>query len=119
MAMTARITAAALKQAIEGRDAATLIGFYDDNAVMRIIDRDHSPSRPMELKGKQEIARYYEDVCGRAMTHRVESAIADAEHLAFAQACAYPDGARVYCTAMLDLADGKIVRQTSVQAWDG
>ena len=116
--MTARITAAGLKQAIEGRDAATLIGFYDDNAVMRIIDRDHSPSRPMELKGKREIASYYEDVCGRAMTHRVESAVGDADHLAFAQACAYPDGAKVYCTAMLDLADGKIVRQTSVQAWD-
>jgi len=119
MANAERITAAGLKQAIEGRDAATLIGFYDDNAVMRIIDRDHSPSKPMELKGKREIARYYEDVCGRAMTHRVESTVGDAQHLAFTQACAYPDGAKVFCTAMLDLSDGKITRQTSVQAWDG
>jgi len=113
------VTAAGLKQAVENREASTLIGFYADNATMRIIDRDHPPSKPMELKGKTEIARYYEDVCGRAMTHRVESTVADAQHLAFTQACAYPDGARVFCTAMLELADGKIVRQTSVQAWDG
>jgi hypothetical protein len=73
----------------------------------------------MELTGKAEIARYYQDVCGRAMTHKVESAVADGDHLAFTQACAYPDGARVFCTAMLDLNDGQIVRQVSVQAWDG
>jgi hypothetical protein len=119
MAATMSVTAAGLKKAVENREAKTLIGFYADNATMRIIDRDHPPSKPMELKGKAEIARYYEDVCGRAMTHQVESAVADAQHLAFTQACAYPDGARVFCTAMLDLAEGKIVRQVSVQAWDG
>jgi hypothetical protein len=113
------VTAAGLKQAVENREAQTLIGFYADNATMQIIDRDHPPSKPMKLVGKTEIARYYEDVCGRAMTHRVDSAVGDANHLAFTQACAYPDGARVFCTAMLDLADGKIVRQVSVQAWDG
>jgi len=119
MANTTRVTPAELKKAIENREAQALIDFYTDNATLRIIDRDHPPSKPMELNGKAEIARYYQDVCGRAMTHRVESAVADAEHLAFTQACAYPDGARVFCTAMLDLADGKIIRQTSVQAWDG
>jgi len=119
MASMPPVNAAALKQAIENREAQTLIGFYADNATMRIIDRDHPPSKPMELKGRAEIARYYEDVCGRAMTHRVEAAVADGQHLAFTQACAYPDGVKVFCTAMLDLADGKIVRQTAVQAWDG
>jgi hypothetical protein len=119
MASITPVTAATLKQAIENREAQTLIGFYADNATIRIIDRDHPPSQPMELNGKTEIARYYDDVCGRAMTHRVDAAVADAQHLAFTQACAYPDGARVFCTAMLDLADGKIVRQVSVQAWDG
>ena len=119
MATTMGVTAAGLKKAVENREAQTLIGFYADDATMRIIDRDHPPNKTMELKGQAAIARYYEDVCGRAMTHRVESAVADAQHLAFTQACAYPDGARVFCTAMLDLADGKIVQQISVQAWDG
>jgi ketosteroid isomerase-like protein len=117
--VTTLVTPAALKQAIEHREAGTLIGFYADDATMRIIDRDHPPSKPLEIKGRAEIARYYEDVCGRAMTHRIESAVADGGHLAFVQACAYPDGTRVCCSAMLDLEGGKIVRQTAVQAWDG
>ncbi len=108
----------ALKRAIEGRDAKGLAGFYADDAVVRIIDRDNPPSKPRELKGKAAITAYYDDLCGRAMTHRIESAIAEGKHLAFTQACAYPDGTKVFCSAMLELADGKIVRQTAVQAWD-
>jgi hypothetical protein len=52
------------------------------------------------------------------MTHRVESGIANGSNLAFTQACAYPDGTKVFCVAMLELQGGKIVRQTAVQAWD-
>jgi ketosteroid isomerase-like protein len=113
------VTTTQLKQAIEGRDARALTGFYADDAVMRIIDRDHPPSAPLELHGKGEIRSFYEDVCGRAMTHHVDSLVADHDHLAFTQACAYPDGARVFSTAMLTLADGLITDQTNVQAWDG
>ena len=91
------INVASLKRAIEGRDADTLSGFYADNAVVRIIDRDNPPSKPRELKGKSAIAAYYDDVCSRAMTHQVETGVADGEHLAFTQACAYPDGTRVFC----------------------
>jgi hypothetical protein len=44
--------------------------------------------------------------------------VADGERLAFTQACAYPDGTRVFCAAMIELAAGKISKQTVVQAWD-
>jgi hypothetical protein len=112
------ITIAALKRAIEGRDARTLSGFYAENATMAIIDQDNPPSRPRELKGKAAITAYYQDVCTRAMTHSVEAGLADDRRIAFTQACAYPDGTHVFCAAMLELADGKISRQTVVQAWD-
>lgn len=39
--------------------------------------------------------------------------------LAFTQACTYPDRAKVFCASVLELEDGKIVRQIAVQAWDG
>ena len=52
------------------------------------------------------------------MTHKVDTTIADGDSLAFTQACAYPDGTKVYCAAMLELKDGRIARQTVVQAWD-
>ena len=112
-------TLSLLKQAIEGRDAGTLTGLYADDAVMRIIDRDHPPSAPRELRGISDIAAFFDDVCGRAMTHAIENGVEDGDRLAFTQACAYPDGTRVFCSAMIELADGKIARQTTVQAWDG
>jgi hypothetical protein len=112
------LTLSALERAIETRDAATLRGFYAEDATMRIIDRDHPPSHPQVIVGRPSISAYFDDVCGRTMTHRVESGWIDANHLAFTQACAYPDGTRVFCSAMAELEGGKIAKQTIVQAWD-
>jgi len=98
--------------------AAALAGFYAEDAIVRVIDRDNPPSKPRELKGKTAIAAYFDDACGRAMTHHVESGLTDGKELAFTQACTYPDGTKVFCSAMLELEGGKIVRQTAVQAWD-
>jgi hypothetical protein len=52
------------------------------------------------------------------MTHRVETGVSDGDRLALTQSCAYPDGMKVYCSAMIELKGGKIARQTVVQAWD-
>ena len=113
------VSVAELKRAIEGRDAKALIALYADDALLRIIDHDNPPSKPREVKGRQAIAAYYEDVCGRAMTHHIEAGVSNGQELAFTQACTYPDGAKVFCAAMLEIRNGKIVRQTAVQAWDG
>jgi ketosteroid isomerase-like protein len=112
------VTGAAIKQAIEGRDGRLLSSFYSDDAVVRVIDRNNQPSRPREIKGRAAIDTFWDDICSRAMTHKVETSVAEGNRLAFTQACAYPDGAKVFCASVLDLKDGKIVRQTVVQAWD-
>jgi ketosteroid isomerase-like protein len=112
------VTGAAIKNAIEARDGRTLAGFYADHAVTRIVDRNNPPSRPREIKGRAAITAFWDDICGRAMTHRVDTSIADGDRLAFTQACTYPDGAKVFCVAVLELKDGLIVDQTVVQAWD-
>jgi len=116
--LTKTVTIADLKRAIESRDAKAFASFYADNAVVRIIDRDHSPSAPLELKGKATIAAFYDDVCSRNMSHKLESGVAEGSRLAFTQSCAAPDGARVFCSAMIELDGGRIARQTIVQAWD-
>jgi len=108
----------ALSRAIETRDSAAMRDFYAENACVRVIDRDHPPSRPQEINGRGAIAAYFDDVCGRTMTHKVENGLVNSEHIAFTQACAYPDGTRVFCSAMAELKGGKIVSQTIVQAWD-
>jgi ketosteroid isomerase-like protein len=113
------VTVAGLKRAIEGRKSSALAGFYADDAVVRVIDRDNPPSKPRKLEGKSAIASYFEDVCGRDMTHTIEGAVAVGNRLAFTQSCAYPDGTKVFCSAMVELKGGKISRQVVVQAWDG
>jgi ketosteroid isomerase-like protein len=107
-----------LKRAIEGRDAKALTALYADDALLCSIDHDNPPSRPRVLRGRQAIAAYYDDLCGRAMTHQVDSALSNGDALSFTQTCTYPDGAKVFCATTLELKDGKIVRQTAVQAWD-
>ncbi len=112
------ITLPTLRQAIESRDGTTLAGFYADDAVLRVIDQNNPPGKPMEVRGRDAIAAYYDDVCGRTMTHRVEFGVTEGDRIAFTQACTYPDGNRVFCMATLQLADGRILQQTCVQAWD-
>jgi ketosteroid isomerase-like protein len=112
------LTIPTLRQAIESRDGKTLAGFYADDATLRIIDQMNPPSRPQEIKGREAIAAYYDDVCGRTMTHRVDTGIIDGGQLAFTQTCTYPDGKRVFCSSSLELNGGKVVRQISIQAWD-
>ena len=107
-----------LRRAIETSDFPTLIGLYADDAVYRIVDQRNTPSKPLELRGKAAIGTLLEDICGRAMTHKIEDEIQDGHKLAFTEACEYPDGTRVYCAAVVEVKNGKITRQTNVQAWD-
>ena len=112
------VTIVALKRAIEGRKADALSRMYADDALMRVIDQDNRPSNPRKLEGAAAISAYFNDVCGRDMTHKIEGGIIQGNRLAFTQICAYPDGTKVFCSAMIDLKKGKIARQTVVQAWD-
>ncbi len=112
------VTGAGLKEAIEHRDGQALTGMYADDAVLRIVDPANPPSKPREIRGKAAIGAYWDDVCGRTMTHRVDTSIAEGDRLAFTQDCTYPEGGKVLCLAVLELKDGKIVRQTAVQVWD-
>jgi hypothetical protein len=114
----ATLSIPALRRAVEDRDGQTLAGFYADDAVLRIIDAAHPPSHPLEIKGRDAIAAYYDDVCGRTMTHRVAFGISEGDRLAFTQDCTYPDGKRVFCSATLEIDGGRIARQVAVQAWD-
>jgi hypothetical protein len=109
---------AALKRAIERRDAAGQVALYAPDAEVRLVDRITTPGHPRVLSGRDEIAAWIEDVCGRDMTHKVEQEVLGDGRAAFAEACRYPDGTNVMCMTVLDTAGGQIVRQVAIQAWD-
>ncbi|MCW3063145.1 MAG: nuclear transport factor 2 family protein [Solirubrobacterales bacterium] len=108
----------ALRRAVEERDAAAQASNYAEDAVVESVDHEHPPSRPLTLRGREQIAAHLADVCARDMTHRVIGAVGDDEHAAYQVACEYPDGTRVLCSTLVELRDGRIVRERWVQAWD-
>jgi ketosteroid isomerase-like protein len=108
----------ALRRAIEESDYDALVALYADEAELRTVNKNSTPSSPQVLRGKEEISELLRDVCGRAMTHHVEDEVVGEDRVAFNEACEYSDGLKVLTATTLDLRDGMIVRQTNVEAWD-
>ncbi|MED7954441.1 nuclear transport factor 2 family protein [Streptomyces sp. BE303] len=108
----------ALRQGIEHADASALLALYADDAEVRVVDRTTQPSHPLVMHGRDEIGALLDDLYGRQTTHRLEQVVLQDDRLAFLESCRYPDGVRVLVSSVADLRDGRIVDQTSVQAWD-
>lgn len=108
-----------LRRAMEESDPDMLTGLFRDDAERIVIDKTNPPSEPLERHGKEEIAEFNRQLIGAGeKTHRIDKLVASGDTVAYADACQYEDGTRVYCTAFLDLDDGQISRQVCVQAWD-
>jgi len=118
MSTTATIDVAAIRRAHEQRDTDLLMSVYADDAYIQLVDKAHSPSAPLELKGKQAIADFYRDIFSRDMTHRIVKEVASHDRLAYDVSCQYKGGERVLAACMCDLRNGKIVDEIVVQAWD-
>src|SRR3954470_10935688 len=110
--------ASALKRAIESRDAAALLELYTDDAEVDLVDAENPPSSPRRVRGKTALAEAFADVYGRDMTHAVGPVSVDPNAVGYRVRCAYPDGLQVLCIASAELRDGRIARETCVQAWD-
>ena len=108
----------AMRRAIEGSDYEALVSFYADDAELRLVNKDSTPSSPTVLRGKEEISEMLRDVCGRAMTHHVEEEVLGENRVSYNEACEYPDGVKVLGATTLELQGGMIVRQTNIEAWD-
>lgn len=108
-----------LRTAVEGRDADGQLRSYADDAVLRIVDAQHGPSSPLIVRGRDELREHLSEICARDMTHRVHRAVDAGDRIAFEVHCTYGDGTKVTCLCVADLdAAGRIVDQTTVQAWD-
>jgi ketosteroid isomerase-like protein len=115
---THTLDGAALRRAFSDRDAATLTSLYADDATIEVADAETTPSRPLEVEGREAIRAYFDDVFARDMTHEVDTVVSDGESAGFSVRCVYPDGTRVVCVATAQLSGGAIVRQLTAQAWD-
>lgn len=111
-------TVTALRNTVESRDTEGMKALYAKDAVLTIIDTINPPSRPRVVRGADEIGAYIADICGREMTHEIETGVIEGNRLAFLERCAYPDGVRVIASCTAEFGPEGIRRQTTVQAWD-
>lgn len=105
----------ALRQAIDGKDPDLLLGFYADDAELRVVNAALPEGPAFELKGRSQIERYLRVLSDLQMSCILEGEVVFGEgNIAFAQVCAYPDGTRVAVGTTLEIAEGLIGRQTDV-----
>lgn len=110
----------ALRNGIEGNDADTLTGLYTQSARLTLVDRREQPSHPFQVAGRAAIGDFVGKLCEPTTSHRVDQVVVsdDGSRAAYLERCRYADGTRSITTSMLDLADGRIAAQISLQSWD-
>jgi hypothetical protein len=108
----------ALRLAFATRDRALALALYADDASLEVVNVLNPPSSPLRLSGRAEIAAHLDEVFAREMTHEVDVVVAVPDALGYVLRCTREDGTKVVCAAMSVVADGRIVREVGVQAWD-
>ena len=108
----------AMRRAVHDGDVGAMVALYADDAELTMVDQEHPPSAPGVVRGRDEIQALFTDVFGRDMTHEMVDAIADGDTAAYQIACRYGDGTRVLVNGIMATRDGRIVRESAVQAWD-
>jgi ketosteroid isomerase-like protein len=108
----------AFKRAYEEWDIETLLALYADEVELTQIDRDNPPSSPRVRHGKDAFKGMFEHCAGAGVTARVENLVAGDGRAAATVTCEFPGGRKVIANAILEIADGRIVRERDVTAGD-
>jgi hypothetical protein len=118
MSNIATVDMETLRRALEQRDTDLFVSLLADNAELQVIDKLHPPKSPLELRGKQAIAEYLTDINNRDMTHRVTNEVVGKDRLSYNEICQYASGERVFAASVVDLQNGRIIREVIVDVWD-
>jgi ketosteroid isomerase-like protein len=105
----------AMREAIEGRDPDALLGFYSEDAELRIVTSTDPDGPAFELRGRAQIERYLRAVCDQEMTCGVEDEVVIGEgSVEFVEVCTYPNGTLISVGMTLEVREGRILRQLDV-----
>ena len=99
-------------------DIDALLALYADEVELIQIDRDNPPSAPRVRHGKDVFKGMFEHCAAAGVKATVENAVAAEDRAAATVTCEFPGGRRVVANAILELRDGRVVRERDVQAGD-
>jgi ketosteroid isomerase-like protein len=108
----------AFRRAYEQWDVEALLALYADDVELIQVDRDNPPGSPRVRHGKEVFKGMFEHCAAAGVKATVENAVAGEDRAAATVNCEFPGGRRVVANAVLELDDGRIVREHDVAAGD-
>jgi len=99
-------------------DIEALLALYAEEVELIQIDRDNPPSSPRVRHGKELFKGMFEHCAAAGVKATVENAVAEEDRAAATVTCEFPGGRKVVANAMLELRDGRIVRERHIEAGD-
>ena len=107
-----------LRRGYEEWDIDALLELYADDVELVQIDRDNPPSSPRIRHGKDMFKGMFEHCAGAGVKATVENAVAGEHRAAATVTCEFPGGRKVVANSILEIQDGRIVREHDVLAGD-
>jgi ketosteroid isomerase-like protein len=108
----------ALKRGYEEWDINGLLALYADEVELIQIDRDSPPGSPRGRRGKEVFTGMFEHCAAAGVTATVENLVAGQQRAAATITCEFPGGRKVVANSILEIEDGRIIRERDVQAGD-
>ena len=108
----------AFRRSYEEWDVETLLGLYADEVELTQIDRDNPPSAPRTRRGKEVFKGMFEHCAAAGVKATVENGVADESRAAVTVTCEFPGGRKVVANGILEIEDGRIVRELDVTSGD-
>ena len=99
-------------------DIEPLLDLYADELVLVQVDRDNPPSAPRVRHGKEMLRGMLEHCAAAGVRATVENSVADGPRAAATITCEFPGGRKVVANAILEIEDGRIVREHDVLSGD-
>jgi ketosteroid isomerase-like protein len=115
---TTAFDVATFKRSYEAWDIESLLALYADDVELVQIDRDNPPSQPRTRRGRDVFRGMVEHCAGAGVRSTVENTIAGEHRAAATITCEFPGGRRVLANAILEIEDGRIVRELDVLSGD-
>jgi hypothetical protein len=109
---------ATFKRAYEEWDIEALVALYAEELELVQIDRDNPPSAPRTRHGREPLRGMLEHCAGAGVAATVENTVAGEQRAAATIRCVFPGGRTVLANAILELENGRIVRELDVVSGD-
>ena len=108
----------AFKRGYEQWDIEALLALYADDVELVQIDHDNPPSAPRTRHGKEVFKGMFEHCAAAGVKATIENGVAGENRAAVTVSCEFPGGRKVVANGILELEDGRIVRELDVTSGD-